>query len=237
MEKADILDLTVKYVTTVVSESPELSAALAGKKFRSGYTEALKEVDQFLNTVAMETSAKSRLVGHLGAQAQPHAASHVHALVQLEGERLAFEEAARRREGSMLSSSASRQAAPTAVVAPVHVVAPHSHHISRAAPHGVPAGAPGGSCPPSRESYMDSHLKQQHHHHAAEHANAHRRYADMACLPPPPPHLLAHAASHPNMARPIPIDLRHKYFQVADRCVPVPMYDSMWRPWDRPVSV
>ena len=235
MEKADILDLTVKYLTTVVSESAELSAsAFTGRKFRAGYTECLKEVDQFLNTVAMETSTKTRVVGHLSSQADAHAHAQMEA-----ADRFAMEEAARRREAIV---APPRMAAPTAVVAPVHVVAPHS--VSR------PSHAAGSSRSfPDTETVRRSvddtcraclgpHLKSHHHHGNVTKEMYEQRFGGQNDVPPMQGHnFVAHAASQPNMIRPIPIDLRHKYFQVADRCVPVPIYDSMWRPWDRPVSV
>lgn len=225
MEKADILDLTVKYLSTVVSESAELSAAAtSGRKFRAGYSECLKEVDQFLNTVAMETSAKSRLVGHLTSQAQAMTFQH---MTDAAGERMVLDDV-RRRE----TSAAHARGAPTAIVAPVHVAAPHT--ITR-------ASSASAFRPEAHSAHDDAYLESRMKGDGRSKELVFPPTVSFTdTLPPlPAPLLFPHPGTmpHPEVLRPVPIDLRHKFCPPAvDRCVPVPVYDGR-RPWDRPVSV
>lgn len=69
LEKADILDLTVKYLQDL--ERRKLSIAMAVDptvvdKFKSGYNECVEEVDNYLNTVpGVDSGMKKRIANHL----------------------------------------------------------------------------------------------------------------------------------------------------------------------------
>ncbi|XP_055626540.1 protein deadpan [Toxorhynchites rutilus septentrionalis] len=69
LEKADILDLTVKYLQDL--ERRKLSIAMAVDpsvvdKFKSGYNECVDEIDKYLNTVpGVDNGMKQRISNHL----------------------------------------------------------------------------------------------------------------------------------------------------------------------------
>ncbi|KAL5015507.1 hypothetical protein ScPMuIL_009777 [Solemya velum] len=71
LEKADILELTVKYLKNV--QRQQMAAAMAGDpdvlvKYQEGYTECADEVVRYLNTVqGMNDEVKCRVMSHLSS--------------------------------------------------------------------------------------------------------------------------------------------------------------------------
>ncbi|XP_071945999.1 uncharacterized protein [Antedon mediterranea] len=70
LEKADILEMTVKYLRNM--QRHQIASALATDptllgRYRAGYNECMGEVSRFLNSAELNSDVQTRLIGHLAS--------------------------------------------------------------------------------------------------------------------------------------------------------------------------
>ncbi|XP_033097881.1 transcription factor HES-1-A-like [Anneissia japonica] len=70
LEKADILEMTVKYLRNMqrhqIASAMATDPSLLGR-YRAGYNECMGEVSRFLNSAELNTDVQARLIGHLAS--------------------------------------------------------------------------------------------------------------------------------------------------------------------------